>query len=185
MVERFRTGLVVGGVLVVMVAAGCTSSSDDDSSGTTASSTSAAAGDDGDAVGDATTEVPDPCSLWTAADLAAATGVTFGEGVFNDGLSAPPRQICDWLTPEGAPLATAQVLVVDDSTTFEGSRTDATIDLDVPGADAAYSLNDGDIIGMDVDGIFVQVAYLPADAGADTLTQLAQLAEVAAANVGE
>jgi len=162
---------------LALMAAACSGGGTDTASDSGGGATDPSTADGGgDADGDDETDLPDPCSLWTTADLQAATGVGFGEGVFNDSLSAPQRQLCDWITPEGAPLATAQVLVSGDPDVFEGSRTDATTDMDVPGADAAYSINDDDIIGMDVGGLFVQVAYLPAGT-ADTL------AEVAAANV--
>lgn len=135
------------------------------------------------------TERPDPCSLWTAAEVSAATGITFVEGAFNMQLSVSGQQICDWLSADGGPLANAQVLLLAPGLDhdFLRSGTDAAfgpaVDIDVPGADAAHLSADGRILGLAVDGIVVQLAYLP-PIGVDVVgAELQQLAAIAAARL--
>ena len=130
---------------------------------------------------------PDPCSLWTAADLQAVTGLAFSEGVYNDTLSVNGQDICDWLTTGGA-LGNAQVLVLapglDHAFLREGTNTafGPVTDLTITGADAAHISVDGRILGVGVGPLTLQLAYLPPGAD-DTGAQLIALAEIAVANL--
>ena len=135
----------------------------------------------------ASVERPDPCSLWTAADLQAVTGLAFAEGVYNDSLSVNGQDICDWLTTGGA-FGNAQVLVLapglDHAFLREGTNTafGPVTDLTIPGADAAHISVDGRILGVGVGPLTLQLAYLPPGAD-DTSAQLIALAEIAVANL--
>jgi len=118
----------------------------------------------------------DPCALLTVDDLTTVTGVEFGEGTFNEQLSAGGNLICDWLAVDG--LDTVQVLIHPDVAAFEQTRDSAVVDvvdIDVPGADGAYILSGG-IVGMAAGDVFLQVSYL---ASGDTSEPAAALAEIA------
>jgi hypothetical protein len=123
----------------------------------------------------------DPCALLDAGDLDAATGLTFGDGTFNDALSNEEFAICDWITT-GSEYATAQVMVSPGGDYDLAKEDNATIaslaDVSVPGADAAFMTEEGSIVGMNVDGTYIQVAYIPPGPGnvGDITTQLAALA---------
>ncbi len=126
---------------------------------------------------------PDPCSLLTAADIEDATGVRFGEGAFNADLSGDMQSICDWIGTVG--YATVQTLIVPIDV-WAAQRESAAIvfavvDVDIPGADAAYVTEEGSLIGMQVAGMFLQVSYIPPGPG-DVLPQTTALAATAAAN---
>jgi hypothetical protein len=69
-------------------------------------------------------DVPDLCSLLTTDDNDGATGVTFGEGAFNDTLSSAFQAICDWAATDDT-FATVQTLIVPDTAAFEGNRSSA------------------------------------------------------------
>ncbi len=131
--------------------------------------------------------LPDPCSLLTAAEISDVTGVTFAEGTYNEQLSAADRRICDWIA-SGSTFATAQVLItpLTDSGWQEAQTGTGQVspvhDETVPGADRAFATEEGSIVAMDVHGLFVQVAYIPSDAGT-VLTQTLALAAKAAARV--
>lgn len=133
-----------------------------------------------------TGDAPDPCSLLTAADLQAATGVSFGEGVFNAAMSNGPQSICDWVS-SGSEFATAQVLIVAGSggdladAAAGASQVSPTSAVDVAGADAAYQTEEGSLLGMSLHGDFVQVAYIPPGPGNVNDATLA-LAAVVVAN---
>lgn len=133
-------------------------------------------------------ERPDPCSVWTVADLRAATGLEFNEGVYNDSLSVNGQDICDWIAA-GDILANAQVLVLAPGLDHDFLRggTDTAFgpvtDLDIVGADAAHISVDGFILGIDVDGIVLQLAYLPPSGVTGTGDQLIQLADAAVASL--
>ncbi|MGI9645650.1 MAG: hypothetical protein ACR2O6_10110 [Ilumatobacteraceae bacterium] len=131
---------------------------------------------------------PDPCSLWTVADLQAVTSLTFEEGVFNDALSVGGQEICDWLVLSG-PLANAQVLLITPALNYATLRqgTDESVgpvtDIVVPGADMAAASANGEIVIMEVRGVVVQVAYLPPAADPAAAAQLIDLAAIAAARI--
>jgi len=128
----------------------------------------------------------DPCTLLTAAEITAATGVEFGEGAPNAAIAAPERAACDWIST-GAEFATAQVFIVDASPgQFEAAMADAadifgltTDPVNVPGADNSYATAEGSIVAMDIGGVFLQVSYIPAGPGT-VLDQTLQLAAIAA-----
>jgi hypothetical protein len=132
---------------------------------------------------------PDPCSVWTAADIEAATGLAFGEGVYNEALSVSGQEICDWITT-GDALANAQVLVLapglDHAFLRSGTEVSAppVTDLDITGAEAAHISGDGRILGIDLGGgVILQLAYIPPRGVTDTGDQLIQLANAAIANL--
>ncbi len=117
------------------------------------------------------------CLLLTTEELDAATGNTFGEGTFNEDLSNEHQIVCDWVST-GDAFATAQVLIADWSyePTKEGTAAAFTVvDVTVPGASQAYATEEGSLVGMEVDGRYVQVAYIPSGPGnvLDATTQLA------------
>ncbi|MGA7096116.1 MAG: hypothetical protein WB245_00955 [Acidimicrobiia bacterium] len=140
-------------------------------------------------VGDVSaSEIPDPCALLTPADLEAATGLTFGEGVFNESLSSDSQSICDW-TSSGSEFATAQVYLAPDAggvfdTAKNGAASAFTlVDIDVPGASAAYATEEGSISGMQVPGFYLQVSYIPSGPG-NVLDATTELATEAVAALG-
>jgi hypothetical protein len=140
-------------------------------------------------VGDvSTSEIPDPCALLTPADLEAATGLAFGEGVFNESLSNDSQSICDWTT-SGSEFATAQVYLAPDSGgAFDTAKNGAAgaftlVDIDVPGASAAYATEEGSISGMQVPGFYLQVSYIPSGPG-NVLDATTELATEAVAALG-
>jgi len=132
---------------------------------------------------------PDPCSVWTVADLQAATGLDFGEGVYNDALSVSGQDICDWIITTDDVLANAQVLVLAPGLDhdFLRSGTEASLgpvtDLDIAGTEAAHISADGRVLGIDLGGgVVLQLAYIPNLGVTDTGEQLIQLANAAVAN---
>lgn len=149
------------------------------------STDTAVPGEDGDDGGEPA--AADPCALLTTEDLATVTGVEFAEGVFNEDLSVNTQAICDWVSD--SPFATAQVLIIPDATLFAGNRSSAeeflggVTDIDVPGAEAAYVVEGGNVVGMAVGDNFLQVAFVPSGPE-DVTTQTTRLAEVAAGNLG-
>ena len=128
---------------------------------------------------------PDPCSLWTAADLESATGLSFLAGEFNTQLSVNGQEICDWFT-SGDTIANAQVLVLAPGLDYAFLRSGTEVaagpvtDFELPGADAAHISADERIIGADFGGVVVQLAYLPPAGVSGTGDQLRALAEIAA-----
>ena len=152
------------------------------SEATTSSTTSTTSGEEGEPVAEV-----DPCSLLTAADLEAATGVAFGDGVYNESLSQDQQWICDW-TATGSEFATAQVLIIPIPSVYESNKESAAEmlgdveDVSIPGADAAYATADHSIIGMLVGDLFVQTAYLTTT-GEDLTEAATEIATVVAGNV--
>lgn len=132
-------------------------------------------------------DLPDPCSLLTASEISDTTGVTFGQGAYNDQLSATDRRICDWIST-GSELATAQVLVTPltdagwEAAQSGTGQVSPVHDETVPGADRAFATEEGSIVAMDVHGLFVQVSYIPSGGGS-VLSQTLALAAKAAARV--
>jgi hypothetical protein len=132
-------------------------------------------------------DLPDPCSLLTAGEISDTTGVTFGEGTYNEQLSAADRRICDWIST-GSEFATAQVLITPltdagwESAQSGTGQVSPVHDETVPGADRAFATEEGSIVAMDVHGLFVQVAYIPSGGGT-VLPQTLALAAKAAARV--
>jgi len=131
---------------------------------------------------------PDPCSVWTVADVEAATGLAFGEGVYNETLSVGGQDICDWIST-GDVLANAQVLVLAPGLDHDFLRSGTEVsagpvtDLDITGAEAAHISGDGRILGIDLGGgVVLQLAYIPPLGVTDTGAQLIQLANAAVAN---
>lgn len=128
----------------------------------------------------------DPCSLLTAGEISAATGIEFGEGAINEAISRGEQSVCDWVSA-GSEFATAQVLIVDGGgDQFEGNMSTAeeifglaTEPAAVAGADRTYATAEGSIVAMDIGGTFVQVAYIPAGTE-NVLDATLELAAIAA-----
>lgn len=131
--------------------------------------------------------LPDPCSLLTAAEVSDVTGVAFGDGTYNEQLSAENRRICDWIA-SGSTFATAQVLITPlteggwEAAQSGTGQVSPVHDETVPGADRAFATQEGSIVAMDVHGLFVQVSYIPSGGGT-VLQQTLALAAKAAARV--
>jgi len=128
----------------------------------------------------------DPCALLTAAEITTATGIDFGDGVFNEDLSGDAQAICDWLS-SGSEFATAQVLILDAGAgAFDSNMASAeevfglaTDPVNVAGAGQSYATAEGSIVGMDIGGLFVQVSYIPPGPG-NVLDATLELAAIAA-----
>ena len=82
------------------------------------------------------------------------------------------------------PFATGQVLISPGST-FDQERkgvedafSEKTVEVKVPGADAAYATVEGSVVAMKVGDLFVQVSYIPSGSGkvTDITTSLAATA---------
>lgn len=123
--------------------------------------------------------LPDPCGLLTTEEVASATGLPFGDGVFNDALSSDRMHVCDWLSDD--PFATAQVLLMrgdigTEQDSIESAFGEDVIMLDL--ADASFRTTDGSLVAMQVGELFVQVAYIPPGPGevADITVALAEQA---------
>lgn len=153
------------------------------------STTNAAEGGDATTTSEANDAQPagaiDPCSLLTTSDIEAATGLAFDDGTFNEQLSSDSQVICDWIASEE--FATVQTLIVPDDV-FDSQRESAAeafdvSDVSIAGADTAYATTEGSLIGMSVDGMFLQVAYIPTGPG-EVLDATTQLATTAVANLG-
>lgn len=169
-------------VVLVALTAACSGGGDGattDAADATGAADATAAPDPGPAAAEAeepTADVPDPCSLLSTADLAEATGLSFGEGVYNENLSGDGRAICDWISED--PFANAQTLVFVNGD-YEGNRASAAevsgepLEVEVTGATRAYQTPEGSIVAMEIGDLFVQVAYIPPGPGsvnAATLT---------------
>jgi len=125
------------------------------------------------------------CMLLTPDELEATTGLPFADGTYNADLSSEHQSICDWLS-SGDAFATAQVLVSDwpYQPSKEGSASAFTlVDVTVPGATQAYATEEGSLVGMEIDGRYVQVAYIPAGPG-NVLDATTQLAGIVAGRMG-
>jgi len=178
MVARMRNVLL--GMAIVATALFVACSSDDESTpvATEAGGAATAAATEAPNAGTSNDNV---CALLTVEDLDSATGLTWGEGVFNESLSSDQQFICDWVTTEGG-FATAQVLVQPTDDNFGSNRNSAESVFglaeapSITGADETYATEEGSLIGMRIGGEFVQVSYIPPDAGnvLDATTQLAQ-----------
>lgn len=182
-----RLALAIALSVASLTAAACSSDSDDsndssDAGAASSTSTSAASGSDsadrdGDGGG------PNPCSLLSAAEVESVVGIAI-EGTFNDQLSNDFQQICDWTTTEA--VAGVQVLVIADGPVadFDSQRESANdsvgpaVDVEITGADRAYAVAEGAIIGMQIGESFVQVSNL--GTGGQNVTM--QFAELVAGN---
>ena len=127
-------------------------------------------------------DIPDPCSLLSAADIEAVSGVAFQPGVFNEDLSTDFQSICDYSPVDGVfPLV--QVLVspgeaqVATQRSTAGDMLGGTVDVTVSGASDAYAVAGGSIVGMAANGYFVQLSYMSSDV-ADVTSTTVSLAEV-------
>ncbi len=124
-------------------------------------------------------DLPDPCSLLTTEEIAAATGNPFGGGTYNEALSSDLLQICDWTSDD--PFATAQVLL--GQTDIESQREitvsafgENVVELDL--ADESFRTEEGSVVAMQVGDLYVQVSYIPPGPGdvADITVSLAETA---------
>ncbi len=173
MTARTRIGPPLA-LLAVLALAGCSAAG----AASTGASTDASTGASSDASSsDASTpasdqstspaaaaDLPDPCTLLTAAEITAATGVPFDEGKPDAKLSTPERQICNWMAT-GSPTVMTQVLVTAltpdgwDQAKTGTAQVNPVHDETIAGADRAFATNEGSILAMDVHGRFVQLAY--------------------------
>ncbi len=182
-----RTIATIAAAVLLALTAGCSGGSDDGGSAATLDDGSASVAmptvdgaDDGGV--DEMIALPDPCALLTTADLAEATGLTFGEGTYNETLSAENRAICDWISDD--PFATAQTLIFANAD-FEGNRASAAevsgepLEVQVTGAARAYQTPEGSIVAMEIGEYFVQVAYIPPGPGNVNAATLALAEKVA------
>ncbi|WP_082101401.1 DUF3558 family protein [Demequina rhizosphaerae] len=127
--------------------------------------------------------LPDPCELLSAADIEAASGVGFGDGVLVEDDAAEDRASCVWNAADG-PLPIVQVVVVAGADLAGSQRASAeewmgeSADVDVAGATDAYEVGDGTILGMQVGDVFVEVSFMSADSDdvTDTTVAIAELA---------
>jgi hypothetical protein len=179
------TRRVLSSVLVLLlVAAAAACGDDDDDSDTGANPTTSATsadGDDeaGDEGGDVASGI-DPCSLLTVEEVESATGVST-EAEYDEMLSNDDQVICNWIATEG-PMAGIQLRVIPEGPVadFDRQRQSAdetsgpAIDVEVAGADRAFSAAEGSIIGMQVGGSFVQVSNL-GHGGNEVILPLAEL----------
>ena len=176
MIRVRSRGLLVGVVLAAASSA-CTGSSDDggpdggsDGTGTPDTETLVSAPDGG---------LADPCALLTVQEIDAATGQSFAPAVPHSDLSTDVQAICDWSVADGSP-STVQVIVSGD--VYDSNRVGAEeageelVDVEVAGADDAFSTLSGSIVAMDVDGAFVQVSYIT-DSTIDLTDVTVELAE--------
>ena len=176
-----------GGGTPAATDAGGSGSSSAGTASESASPSDAATASDAASADAGSASLPDPCSLLTAAEISDVTGVTFGEGTYNEQLSAADRRICDWIA-SGSTFATAQVLITPltdggwEAAQSGTGQVSPVHDETVPGADRAFATEEGSIVAMDVHGLFVQVAYIPSGPGT-VLTQTLALAAKAAARV--
>jgi hypothetical protein len=172
--------------VVCAALAGCSSGDPEDTLSYTVSIP--AAGDAGDA-GDVadTGAIPDPCALLTPAGIAAASGLSFADGVFNASQSTDTQSVCEWHASSGA-LPIVHVLVSPGASQVRTQRATAesmmgvAVDVTVPGADDAYAVANGTILGMAVGDYFVQVSYMTTDT-ADVLAITSAVAAQAAASL--
>jgi hypothetical protein len=172
MTARARTGWPLA-LLTVLALAGCSAAGAASTGASTDASTGAASGASSEASSPASdqstspataADLPDPCTLLTAAEITAATGVPFDEGKPDAKLSTPERQICNWMAT-GSPTVMTQVLVTAltpdgwDQAKTGTAQVNPVHDETIPGADRAFATNEGSILAMDVHGRFVQLAY--------------------------
>jgi len=187
------------GVTLLLLVAGCGSDSGgsdstaqpDDSTAAAADTTAETDTTFGESTtGDVTPGLEiDPCSLLSADEISAATGIDFGAGTLNETLTIGQQAVCDWVST-GAEFATAQTFILaGGGDLFEPNMSTAdevfgltTEPANVPGADRTYATAEGSIVGMDIAGTFVQVAYL--SSGTDNvLDATLELATIAAGRI--
>lgn len=166
--------------LLTVTLIGCGGAESGADGGASGSSPATAAGSSG-----APAATVDACSLLTSSEIAAATGLGWGEGTVNASLSARGRSVCDWVAT-GGDYATAQVMTVADASIFEANRDSAREvfglvqgDVSITGADRAYATSEGSLIAMVVGDLFVQVTYIPPGPG-NVMSATRQLATAVA-----
>ena len=109
----------------------------------------------------------------------------FGDGKPNDTITGDDRGACDWIAT-GKAFATAQVLLWSTSVgDYETARTGVeegfgikVTDISIPGAAHAYAVEGGNIVGMDMGDLYLQVSFTPSskDDVVDVTTALATTA---------
>lgn len=174
---------------LVLALSGCGSSAPAGDDGGTPVGSAASAAPTESAAAVLTAGLPDPCTLLTTADITAATGLEFGNATPNEVVPGPDRAACDWVTT-GPDFATAQVLLsVPSASSFDDARSEATSvfdlqveDVTVAGADRAFAVEGGTIVGMDLGTLYLQVSYAPSSSE-DVLAITRTLAEEAAGQV--
>lgn len=130
-------------------------------------------------------DIPDPCSLLSAADIEAVSSIAFQEGVFNEEQSADFQSICDYQPVDGA-FPIVQVLVSPGESQISTQRASAeswlgaTVDVAVAGANDAYTVAGGSLVGMAAEGYYIQVAFMTSDV-AEVTEITVDLAEVVVA----
>lgn len=188
---RRAVAAVSVGMSVALLAGGCGASGSADPPAGTGDSTvlpsdTAVTATSGEATGDLTDGLPDPCTWLTPGDLEAVVGTAFDEGAKNPDLSSDFQNICEWWAADGSVLF-VQVLVTDgdaSSSTQRQSAEDAlgaASDVSVVGATDAYTVAGGSILGMVVGDNFVQVSLVSSSAD-DVTSETVALAEIVASN---
>ena len=132
--------------------------------------------------------LPDACALLSAGDIASVIDASYGEGVFNDQLSDAGQNICEWKSSD-SPVKFIQVLVKrGNADQIAGERASAedfmgdSSDVSVVGGSKAYTVAGGSILGMGVDGYFVQVSNMSTSTD-DVTVQTVALAAIVAGNI--
>lgn len=128
--------------------------------------------------------LPDPCTLWATTDLDAITGAVWTQ-------QPPPEAggpICDW-TSAAPPGLTKAFVAADTGDSFDSNRASISnagvepTEIEIEGADKAFTTADGGLVGMKVGDWYVQVDFAtqPPAAAPGSVTQ--QLATKAAAQL--
>jgi hypothetical protein len=178
MVDMRARILILTAVLAVT---GCSSDQGSPSPGTTAGGPPPATASGG--AGQASDELPDPCTLLTKAEVDAATGGSFAEGAINATVTQDHLKACDW---QSSGVATVQALVTtvdafDSSRQVAADTYGSADDVSIPGAKRAYVVKGGFLIGMDIGTVFLQVSYIAT--GANVAAATKDLAGKAAARM--
>ncbi|WP_084074898.1 DUF3558 family protein [Demequina sp. NBRC 110052] len=130
-------------------------------------------------------ELPDPCTLLSARDIADAVGLEFGAGLYNGFLSSETETICEW-NASGEAYASVQLTLRATDRDLAAERAWAeeyygpTVDVSVAGVDGAFSAQDGTVVGLLEDGMAVYVLHYT-DAWEDLTAQTSAIAALVAA----
>ncbi|WNM28205.1 hypothetical protein RN607_04165 [Demequina capsici] len=132
-------------------------------------------------------DLPDPCALLDPASIESVVGLAFKDGQFNAILSSTDLAVCEWYA-SGDSYSTVQVQVEPMTGTFDEAKATAeadygaTTDVTVPGADEAFTAQDGTVVELAAAGYLVTVLHY-ADEWTDLTEVTTGLAELAAANL--
>lgn len=130
-------------------------------------------------------ELPDPCTLLSAQEIADAVGLDFGDGLYNGFLSTETETICEW-NAIGDAYASVQVTVRATDRDAAAERAWAeehygpTVDATVAGIEGAFAAQDGTVVGLLADGMAVYVLHYT-EAWEDLTAQTSTIAALVAA----